>query len=357
MGESLLSEKQSAAVTAPEGIDPASTLSDMIFGFRNTQAIYVVAKLGIPDYLRDGPVGSAELAKRLGVHAQSLHRVMRALASVGVFAQDKEDRFGLTPVSEILCSRSPVSMRQYAILMGEEHYQAVGELVHTVRTGESAFNHMYRMEFFEYLSTHPEANATFNAAMHGSGNEWEDLPKLYDFRRFHKVVDVGGGRGALLAAILRANPAMHGALFDLPQVLSGAEEYLKSRGVLDRCEVVLGDALSAIPSGGDLYIMSAVLHAFQDDKAKRILDNCRSCIKSEGKLLISESVLPEGDAPSEGKMFDLIMLAVSGGLERTKGEWQSLLCSSGFELEQVIETKSEKLEPNLVTPLIEARPV
>jgi hypothetical protein len=330
--------------------NPHDVLLDLIFGYRNTQALYVVAKLGVPDLLKQGgPEKSSVLAEKLGVDPSSLHRVMRALASLGVFTQDGEDKFGLTPSGELLCTDAGGSLRYFAILIGEEHYSSMGNLLHTVRTGETAFNHMYGMGLFQYLSTHPEANATFNAAMHGSGTEWRELAGFYDFKPFRKVVDVGGGQGALISTILRASPKSQGVLYDLPEVVRGAEGHLRAAGVLDRCEIIPGDALVSIPAGGDLYTMSFVLHAFQDDNAQKILENCRASIAHVGKLLIIEHVLPEGSTPAEGKLFDLIMLATSGGMERTRIEWETLLRASGFELTHVIET-------GLGYPLIEARP-
>lgn len=332
-------------------VRPLDTLRQMIFGFRNTQAIYVVAKLGIPDLLRnEGPEKSDILAKRLGVHPRSLHRVMRGLASLGVFTQDTADRFGLTPIGEFLCTDVPGSRRHYAIMMGEEPYRVTGDMLETVRTGQTAFNRIYGMGHFEYLQTHPEANATFNAAMQGTRSSLNDLGNFYDFGRFLKVVDVGGNEGAVIATILNTNQQIHGILFDLPHVVNGAEGYLKSKGVLDRCQIIGGDAFDSVPPGGDLYVLSAVLHAFEDDKAKKILDNCRASIANYGTLLLIEQVLPEGDASSLGKMFDLIMLTVSGGMERTKSEWEILLRSSRFELKQVVET-------NFGTSLIEAQPI
>jgi O-methyltransferase domain/Dimerisation domain len=332
-------------------VSPGQTLHSMIFGYRNTQAIYVVAKLGVPDLLKkEGPQKSDILASKLEVDLRSLHRVMRALASVGVFSQDHQDRFGLTPLSELLCSDADRTLRYFAILLGEEHYASMGDLLYTVRTGETAFNKMYGMGLFQYLSTHADANSTFNAAMHGSGTEWKELPQFYDFKRFYKIVDVGGGHGALISTILRSSVESRGILYDLPDVVRSAVDYLLLQEVLDRCEVIAGDALTSVPAGGDLYTMSYVLHAFQDDNAGKILKNCRSSIASDGRLLLMEQVLPEGAAPSPGKMFDLIMLATSGGIERTKSEWEALLRGSGFELTTIVET-------SFGDPLIEARPI
>lgn len=322
----------------------------MMWGFRSTQAIYVVSKLGVPDLLKkDGSMKAEEIAQKLGVNPKSLYRVMRALASAGVFTQDIDDRFGLTPISDLLRSDVVDSMRPFAVLLGEEHYRGMGDLLYAVKTGQTSFDHIYGMGLFEYLSCHPEANATFNAAMHGSGTEWTDLPKFYEFDSHETIVDIGGGKGALITAILKANPQMHGVLYDLPHVLTESEAFLKTEGVLKRCKIIGGNALVSVPSGGDLYVISAVLHAFQDDKALKILDNCRSSIPPNGKLLIIEHVLPEGDVPYEGKMFDLLMLSVSGGMERTRREWKDLLSKSRFELRRVIET-------TLGVSLIEAEP-
>lgn len=328
---------------------PRDVITRMVLGCRNTQALYVVAKLGVADQLVRGGLQSGELARRLGVQPQPLFRVMRALAEQGIFTQDKSDRFGLTPFSELLRDDNPNSLRYVAINVGEEYYRSAGELLHTVRTGETAFNHIYGKGQFEYLAENPEANRTFNLFMaqglRGSGNPLG----LYDFGERSVVVDVGGGNGTMIASILEANPHLNGVLYDLPQVVAEASKVLESHGIQDRCRVVAGSFFRSVPPGGDTYILSRILHDWPDEKAKEILANCRRAMEDDGVLIIREAVIPEGDAPSQGKQVDLTMLFMLGGRERTQHEWKELLKESKFDLTRVIETGKS-------FDLIEAKP-
>lgn len=309
-----------------------------------------MAKLGVADLLAKGQSDSAELARKLGVHHQSLFRVMRALAAQGVFTQDSAGRFGLTPLSQLLRSDTQDSMRYFAICFGEEHYKAAGDLMHTVKTGETAFNHVFGKGHFEYLAEHEEASKTFNEFMAQSLARYGNPLESYDFKERSVVVDVGGGVGALLAHILRSNPHLFGILFDLPHGVAEASGYLEAQGVLNRCQVVAGSFFESMPAGGDVYIMSRILHDWDDSKAGVILARCRSAIRNDGILLLRESIIPKGDIPSPGKQLDLTMLFLLGGIERTEEEWGHLLSSSGFSLNQVIRTGKP-------FDIIEAKPI
>ncbi len=304
---------------------PSDVLFRMAVGCRNNQMIYVVAKLGIADLLVNRPVASSELASKLGVHARSLYRVMRALAAQGVFTQDSSNRFGLTPMSELLRSDNPATMRHVAIFFGEEYYRAAGELLHTVKTGETAFDHVYGKGHFDY-----------------------PLEK-YGFKDGDVVVDVGGGRGGLIAHILRSNPSLKGILYDLPQGVAEAAARLKSEGVADRCRIVTGSFFDSIPSGGDVYVMSRVLHDWRDEKAAIILANCHEAMANRGTLLVRDAVIPEGDTPHQGKQTDITMLFEVGGVERTEAEWRILLQQAKFVPGRVITTGQ-------AFDLIEAKP-
>ena len=310
-------------------------LFEMVQGFRITQCLYVVAKLSVPDLLLTGPKDAHFLAGKVGVHPRSLFRVMRALASKGVFTQDSNDRFGLTPLSKLLCTNDPASSRFVTIMSGEEAYKATGELLHTVKTGETAFNYLYREGHFEFLSGHPEASETFNKAMAEGVRNLANPLESYDYTGRHLVVDVGGGRGDMIATILNANPSLKGVLFDLPQALTETPKLLRDKNVSDRCDLVRGSFFDAVPPSGDVYTLSRVLHDWPDDKAKIILGNCRKAIRKDGTLLIREAVIPEGDTPSRGKLIDLTMLITLGGAERTEKEWTRLLHESGFALKQI----------------------
>lgn len=320
------------------GEAPADALYRMAIGFRSTQALYVVAKLGVADLLVKGPLNSSELAGRLAVHEQPLFRVMRALAAQGVFTQDLSNDFGLTPISQLLRSDVPESMRYIVISYGERHYEAAGKLIHTVRTGETAFNHIYGKGLFDYLSENEEASMIFNLFMAQSHRKSGDhLGRSY-FKGRELVIDVGGGRGHLIAQILRQNPQLKGILYDLPQVVGQASKYLGEEGVGDRCQVVSGSFFESVPTGGDIYLLSRILHDWPDEKAGRILTNCRRAIRSDGTVLIMDAVIPEGDAPHLGKQIDLQMLFLVGGIERTEEEWRRLLEYSRFELKGISKT-------------------
>ncbi len=332
------------------GDTPADTLYRMSIGFRNTQALYVVAKLGVADLLVKGPLDSDELAKKLDVHAGALFRVMRAVAAQGVFTQDSSNKFGLTSVSQLLRNDTPDSMRYIVITYGERQYEAAGKLIHTVKTGETAFDHIYGKGLFDYLSENDEANMTFNLFMAQSHRRAGDQLGFYDFRKKRLVVDVGGGQGHLIAQILRLNPHLKGIIYDLPQGVGQAQKYLEEQGVSDRCQIVRGSFFESVPPGGDVYLLSRILHDWSDEKASLILANCRRAIRGDGTMLIMDAVIPEGDAPHLGKQIDLQMLILTGGVERTEKEWRRLLELSRFALNGVTKT-------GVQFDIIEASPV
>jgi hypothetical protein len=320
-----------------KGLDepPESTILRLVGGYRVTQALYVVTKLGVPDQLSEGPEPADTLAGRLGVNPDRLHRVMRALASVGVFSRDPEGRFGLTEAGKLLRSHSDGSMASVATFAGEEPYRAWGDLIHSVRTGQTAFDHVFGMGHFDYLSSHPEAAATFNRLMAWSVGVGGEPLKGYDLTHHKVLVDVGGGKGALIASALRANPGLRGILFDQASAVAEAPALLRSYGVTNRCEIVTGSAFEAVPSGGDVYVMSRVLHDWPDDKAAKLLTNCREAMARGNSLLLVEGVLQEGDASVSRLWLDLVMMVMTGGRERTEAEWRVLLESSGFSLTSV----------------------
>jgi hypothetical protein len=329
---------------------PESTILRLVGGYRVTQALYVATKLGVPDQLSEGPEFSDAVAVRLGVDPDRLHRVMRALASVGVFWRDPAGRFGLTEAGKLLRSHSDRSMASVATFAGEEPYRAWGDLMHSVRTGQTAFDHVFGMGHFDYLSSHPEAAATFNRLMAWSVGVGGEPLKGYDLTHHKVLVDVGGGKGALLASTLRANPGLRAILFDQASAVVEAPALLRSHGVTDRCEIVTGSAFEAVPSGGDVYVMSRVLHDWPDDRAVKLLTNCRRAMAKGNVLLLVEGVLQEGDASLSRVWLDLVMMVMTGGRERTEAEWRVLLESSGFSLTAVRPSRTNQ-------DLIEARAV
>ncbi len=331
---------------------PNQVLLAMLAGYQTTQALYVVAKLGLADLLQHGPMNSEGLARKVGANPRALFRVMRHLAALGILTQDNSGRFGLTALGEVLRTDDHQSVRYFAILEGETLYRAAGELLHTVRTGETAFNHLYGKGHFEYLAENPEASSIFNKAMAQTLalKRLENPVESYDYIGKHLAVDVGGGRGDLIASILRGNPGMRGILFDLPQGIGEAEQLLKDRGVASRCRVIAGSFFDSIPAGGDVYIMSRVLHDFPDEKAAIILANCRKSIAEGGTLLVRENVLPEQGASPMATKADLTMLFMLGGAERTEPEWKTLLDSAGFAVTRVLKGEGQ-------LDLIEAKPI
>ena len=318
---------------------PRATLLQMMTGYWVSQALYVAAKLGIADLLADGPVDCEDLAAATNTHAPSLQRVLRALASVGVFTEVSPGSFALTPLAELLRTETPGSMSALAIMYAEEQYRAWGEMLHSVRTGEMAFDHQFGMGYFEYLAQHPEADRVFNEAMTGWTQQLVGaVVDTYDFSPFHTVVDVGGGYGALLATILRNNPGTRGILFEQPHVIASAEEELVAAGVADRCTFVGGDFFVEVPAGGDAYVLSQILHDWDDERCVAILGQCRRAMPDHGKLLVVELVLPPGDDPFLGKWLDLHMLVLLGGRERTATEYDALFRAAGFKLARVVPT-------------------
>lgn len=318
---------------------PPVTLLQMMTGYWVSQAVYVAAKLGIADLLADGPVSCDDLAAATHTHAPSLQRVLRALASVRVFSEVTPGHFALTPLAALLRSGTPDSMRSLAITYNEEQYRTWGDLLHSVRTGEPAFEHQFGMGIFEYFAQNPEPARIFNEAMTAWTHQVADaVVGTYDFSPFATVVDVGGGHGTLLAAILRSNPATRGILFDLPHVVAGAEEFLTAAGVADRCTRIGGDFFAAVPTGGGAYVLAQILHDWDDDRCVAILTRCREVMPDYGKLLVVELVLPPGGEPFFGKWLDLHMLVMAGGRERTAAEYGKLLRAAGFELARVAPT-------------------
>jgi hypothetical protein len=290
--------------------------------------------------LKDGSKSSPELAAATSTHEPSLYRLLRALASVGLFTEGADRHFGRTPLSACLESEAPGSLRAFIIMMDEPWIRNPWTaLLHSVKTGQAASEHVHGMGQFQYLAQHPQAAEIFDRAMTNLAMQWHTAAlTAYDFSRHRTVVDIGGGHGALLTAILTAHPQLRGVLFDQPHVVEGAKPRLTAAGLTQRCEVVGGNFFDSVPAGGDLYLLGHILIDWEDVHAISILQHIRRAIAPAGKLLILEEVIPPGPGPSWEKWLDLNMLVVVGGRGRTEREFRTLLGHAGFALSQVIPT-------------------
>ena len=330
-----------SATATPKEVPPPLQMLQVMSGFWISRCVYIIAKLGIADLLKDGPMTAEELAVASGAHAPSLFRVLRALAAVGVLTQSDENRFGNTPMSETLID-GPGSLRWFAMTeLGEEHYPAWGELMHSVRTGEIAFDQAFGEPVWEFLGKNPENARIFNNAMSGMTAQAEAaLHAAYRFEGIKTIMDVGGGHGGLITSILERNPAMRGILFDSPQVVEGAQPKLEAAGITDRCQTVGGNFFESVPSGADAITMKWIIHDWNDQQAIAIMKNCARALPENGKLILVEAVVPPGDEMHFAKFIDLNMLVMTGGKERTEEEFRQLYEASGFELGRIVPTES-----------------
>lgn len=324
-------------------LPPQAVLMQMVMGFITSQAISVAAKLYIADHLKDGGKTVEELAEATGTHAPSLYRLMRALTSVGVFSKDAENRFTNTALGEVLRSDNPDSIRGAAhMICDREHWNSHGNLLHSVKTGETAFDYTFGKPVFPYFSENPEAAEIFDNAMTSfSTAVGKAVAAVYDFSEAETIADIGGGHGLILSTVLAANPQAKGVLFDQPYVVEGASEVLKNAGVSERVERVGGDFFSEIPVQADIYLMKFIIHDWNDEQSVTILKNLARSAKPGARLLLVETVVEEDDhLPSISKVMDLNMLAMTGGKERTPSEYAELFERTGFKLTNVILTPS-----------------
>jgi len=315
-----------------------SELLRMIDGYRVSQALYVAATLGIADLLADGPRASDDLAAATGTHPPSLYRLLRTLASYGVLYEDDGRRFALTPLGEPLRRDAPDSVHGWAVLIGRPYFwQVWGNLLHSVRTGETGYAHAFGTDGWSYRAAHREEGAIFDAAMTSMARRSaEAVVTAYDFSRFRCIVDVGGGRGALLARVLQATAGARGILFDQPHVVSGATATFEAAGVAERCEVVGGSFFDVVPGGGDAYMMRSVLHDWDDANCVRILRCVATAMPIDARLLVIDRLVAPPNEGAETKLSDLNMLVSPGGLERTREEFAALFEQAGLRLARVV---------------------
>ncbi len=318
----------------------AQQLFGLIFSQVVTQCLGVVAELGIADLLKDGGRSVGELASESGVHERSLYRVMRTLAASGVFTESSRNGFELTPLSEPLLSDSPNTLRDFAMFAGNRvHNDAYADLMHSVRTGETAFKYVHGAEVFDYFKTDPEFFSIFNNAMtSNSRREAPGIASAYDFSQFQTLVDVGGGLGLLLSEVMKTAPKLRGTLFDLPEVVAKAKATFDAAGVVDRVTIEGGSFFDSIPVRADAYMMKYLLHDWDDARARTILENCVQSMNPGGKVLVIDYVIPESNEPHIGKLLDIEMLIMAGGNERTRTQFEDLFSTVGLKLTQIVPT-------------------
>jgi len=329
-------------MTALPEQDQTSRLRQLIMGFRATQLIYVAAKLDLAGHLAKGALTARELAVSLGVDADALYRLLRALASLDVFAETAEGRFVMTPAAELLVRDKPGSLHSTAMLYGDDLlWGAYGRLGHAIETGKSAFEQLYGQSFYDYLDAHPKSAALFQQTMTGfSELEASAILAAYNFSAVQTIVDVGGGQGALMAALLRVHANLKAVIFDRSSPTEDTRRHFALSEIADRVKFIQGSFFTAIPAGGDIYFLKSILHNWDDSAANTILRRCCDAMPAHGRLLVAERVVPPGNGPSEAKLFDINMLVTVGGRERTEVEYAALFRSAGLKMTQVVMTTS-----------------
>jgi predicted O-methyltransferase YrrM len=329
---------------------PQAVLGEMINGYWKTFSICIAAKLGVADRLANGPVAIDEIARSVEANSDALYRVLRALSALGIFHEGDDKTFSNTALSEPLRSDVPGSVRGLGTMTLMLHARAWPEIEQAVRTGKTAFGQAFGAEIFDWLGAHADAARVFDSAFGGyTAMVSKAVASAQDFSRFERIVDVGGGNGSLVSAILASVPKARGVNYDLPSVAARARETLAKAGLADRCETVGGDFFDAVPEGGDAYLLKMILHDWDDARAVAILKNVRRAIRPAGALFVVEAVVGEANAGPDAKLLDVNMLVMTGGRERTKAEYAALCAAAGFALERIAQAGP--------TNVIEARPI
>ena len=335
-----------------QALPPHAQLIQMAAASWVSATVYTAAWFGLADHLAAGPKSATELAVDTATHAPALHRLMRTLAGLGILTEQDGQRFALTPLGEALKTGAPGCARSTLLAFcGPAFWRSWEGMVHAVQTGETGFEKVNGAPVFDYLAQHPDQAAHFSEAMVGfHGAEPPTVAAAYDFSGFETIVDIGGATGNMLAAVLSRHAGPRGVLFDRPHVVRDAPALLTAHGVQQRVTIEEGNFFERVPSGGDVYVLSHIIHDWSEDQCLTILGHCRQAMKPGGRLLIVETVLPPGDTMHQGKLQDMVMLVVPGGQERTEAEYAALLEKASFRLTRVVPTDS-------VVSIVEATPV
>jgi hypothetical protein len=337
---------------APQDAPPPGGLLELAFSGLLVKAIYTVVERGIVDLVADGPRTCAELADKVAAAPAKLAQVMRSLTAIGLFAQDAEGRFTLTPAGETLQSGHPSAHRElYLTFAGPTLSAALDHFPQAVATGKTGMELAQGVPFFDYMQAHPDEGTMFNRMMLAAhGAEPAAVAEAYDFTPITRLVDVGGGIGTMLINVLDRHAGVTGVLYDFPSVVAEGKTNVSAKGLADRCDFIDGDFFQAVPTGGDAYLLSHIIHDWDEASCLTILRNCRAAMGSSGRLLLVEWVLPDGHEPHPGKILDLAMLALVGGQERNTAEYRELLAQAGFRLDRVIPTATP-------ASIVEATPI
>lgn len=323
-------------------VPPAATMLQMITGYWISKMIFMAAKLGIADSLKKGQKTIDQLASATGTLPDPLHRLMRALASVGVFAETKPRTYKTTALGKTLETGGPGSMRAFAMMMVESYnVRAWDHLPNALTTGTHPFEDVHGMKVFEYLDQHPEDGRLFSESMSSiSGIENPAIAEAYDFSKTNTVVDVGGALGSLIATVAKRWKNVQGILYDRPSVIERAEAgpLLQEKSLKGRITPVAGDFFRSVPEGADAYLLKYILHDWSDDECTAILANVRRAMSPKARVLVLDNVIPAGNAPSWGKLLDINMMALTTGRERTKEDFARLFAASGLKLKRIVKT-------------------
>ncbi|MFD9908402.1 methyltransferase [Streptomyces sp. NPDC059063] len=315
-------------------------LLELSLGYLYSAALHAAARFRIADHLADGPRTAAQLAGAAGLNGPYLHRLLRFLATKGVFREDDEQRFHLTALAEPLRTDSAHSLRDYVLVRGEPvFWQSAAQLHEAVRTGTTAFEHVYGVPFYDHIAADADLSRAFNSSMAAFSEALSNgVVDAFDFSAYKSAVDVGGGHGGLLRAVLRRNPHMTGTLLDLEPVVAG--HVLDVPELTGRWRAEAGDFFDSVPAGADLYLLKHVLASWPDEDCVRILGTCRAAMPAHGRLLVVNALIPPGNAPHAGKTGDVLMMTVLNGRGRTRAEYEQLLAEAGFTVRRVLDTSS-----------------